>query len=96
MCLVPVNLGASNVSCSKTNHSGSLYFAPPPTAVYFTKPPQVSDSGADGNCFNVGDITDDLEGVRAIPSGIRSLLLCRCDAYTSVQMPMAINPIPAR
>ena len=52
---------ASNAASSETNHSDSFQFAPAARAVLLAKPRQLANRGAYGNCFNVGDIRDDLK-----------------------------------
>jgi hypothetical protein len=110
MSFIPVKLGTSDPASSKANHSDSLHFAPASRTILLSQSSKVVNRGAHGNGFDFGDVTDDLEGLHEMPLRIRSfalgnrVFLCNGDdnlalvpqAFRSVHMPMAMNPVPAK
>jgi hypothetical protein len=58
---IPVKLGPTGLSIGKTNYSNSFHLSPTPRTIQFFKTDNLSDLMADGNCFDICDLTDNLK-----------------------------------
>jgi hypothetical protein len=61
MRLVPMKFGQPNPAISQTNSSNSLPLAPTAPTVLLSQASDLTDSNADGDRLDVGDLSEDFE-----------------------------------